>query len=88
MYVYSILENSRTEILKYSMNVNNGGAVSGLRPLACWDCGFESHRRHGYLSRVSVFFFCQLVVSASFGSLVQGNPIDCGVFSESDREAI
>ena len=19
----------------------------GLRPLACWDCGFESHRVHG-----------------------------------------
>jgi len=26
----------------------------GLRPLACWDCGFESHRRHGCLSVVSV----------------------------------
>jgi hypothetical protein len=25
-----------------------------LRPLACWDCVFESHRRHGYLSVVSV----------------------------------
>jgi hypothetical protein len=24
----------------------------GLRPLACWDYGFESHRRHGYLSWV------------------------------------
>ena len=22
----------------------------GLRPLACWDCGFESHRRNGFLS--------------------------------------
>ena len=26
--------------------------ASGLRPLACWDCGFESHRGHGYLSGV------------------------------------
>jgi len=26
----------------------------GLRPLACWDCGFESHRGHGCLSVVSV----------------------------------
>ena len=22
----------------------------GLRPLACWECGFESHRVHGCLS--------------------------------------
>jgi len=26
----------------------------GLRTLACWDCGFESHQRHGCLSFVSV----------------------------------
>jgi spore coat polysaccharide biosynthesis protein SpsF (cytidylyltransferase family) len=26
----------------------------GLRPLAFWDCGFESCRGHGYLSLVSV----------------------------------
>jgi len=25
----------------------------GLQPLACWDCGFESHREHGYLSFMS-----------------------------------
>jgi len=25
----------------------------GLRPLACWGSGFELHRRHGRLSRVS-----------------------------------
>ena len=24
-------------------------AAWSLRPLACWDCGFESHRGHGYL---------------------------------------
>jgi hypothetical protein len=26
----------------------------GLQQLACWDCGFESCRRHGCLSVVSV----------------------------------
>ena len=26
----------------------------GLRPLACWDCGFETRRRHGCLSFVNV----------------------------------
>jgi hypothetical protein len=30
----------------------------GLRPLACWVCGFESHRGHGYLSVVSIAW-CQ-----------------------------
>jgi hypothetical protein len=30
-----------------------GGRV-GLRPLAYWDCVFESCRRRGYLSLVSV----------------------------------
>ena len=36
----------------------------GLRPLACWDCGFESHRGHGYRSVVSVVC-CQVEVSAT-----------------------
>jgi hypothetical protein len=26
----------------------------GLYPLACWDCGFESHRGHGFLFLVIV----------------------------------
>ena len=26
----------------------------GMRPLACWDCGFEYSQRHEYLSLVSV----------------------------------
>ena len=34
-------------------------------PLACWDCGFESRRRHGCLSAVSVV--CQVVFCASGG---------------------
>jgi hypothetical protein len=29
----------------------------GLRPLACWGRGFESHREHGRLSVVSVVCF-------------------------------
>jgi hypothetical protein len=36
----------------------------GLRPLPCWDCGFESRRGHGCLSLVSVGC-CQVEVSAS-----------------------
>jgi len=42
-------ENTLKAIKKYN---NAGTAASGravygvgLRPLACWDCGFESHRR-------------------------------------------
>jgi len=29
----------------------------GLLPLACWDCGFESHRGRGCLSLMSVVCF-------------------------------
>jgi hypothetical protein len=49
----------------------------GLRPLACWDCGFESHRGHGCLSVVGVVC-CQEEVSATSWSLVQRSPTDCG----------
>jgi len=48
-----------------------------LRPLTCWDRGFESHRGHGYLSVVSVVC-CQVEVSATSWSLVQRSPSDCG----------
>jgi len=47
----------------------------GLRPLACWDCGFESHRGYRCLSLVSVVC-CQVEVSATGWSLVQ-SPTDC-----------
>jgi acyl dehydratase len=50
----------------------------GLRPLACWDCGFQSRRAHGYLSLAN-FMCCQVVVSATGRSLVQRSPTDCGV---------
>ena len=36
----------------------------GLRPIACWNCGFESRRGHGCLSLVWVVC-CQIEVSAS-----------------------
>jgi len=26
----------------------------GLRPLALWDCGFESRQQHGYVSFVTI----------------------------------
>jgi hypothetical protein len=52
----------------------------GLRPLACWEIGFEYSRGHGYLSVVSVVC-CQVEVR----SLVQGSPTKRGV-SECDRE--
>ena len=45
-------------------------------PLACWDCGFESHRGHGCLSVVSVVC-CQVEFSAMSWSLVQRSPTDC-----------
>ena len=34
----------------------SGRAVKGidLRPLACWDCGFEPHGGHGRLSVVNI----------------------------------
>ena len=41
----------------------------GLRPLACWECGFESRQRHVCLSVVSVVC-CQVEISASSWSLV------------------
>jgi len=40
------------------------GDLVGLRLLACWDCGFESCRRHRRLSLVSVVC-CEVEVSAS-----------------------
>jgi hypothetical protein len=64
-----------------------GRAVSGLglRPFACWDCGFEYRWGHGCLSLVSALC-CQVKVSALDQSLVQRSPTECGV-SECDREA-
>jgi hypothetical protein len=57
----------------------------GLGPLACWDYGFESRRRNGCLSLVSVVFW-QVEVSVLGWSLIQRSPTKYGV-SECDREA-
>ena len=48
----------------------------GLRPFACWDCGFESHWGQGCLSLLSVVC-CEVEVSASGRSLVQRSPTEC-----------
>jgi len=58
----------------------SGRAVQdvSLRPLACWNCGFESHRGHGCLSVVSVVC-CHVEVSVTSLSLVQRSPTDCSV---------
>jgi hypothetical protein len=62
-------------------------AVSGvgLWPLVYWDCGFESRRGHGCLSRVSVVC-CQVEVSARGRSLVRRSRTECGV-SDCNHEA-
>ena len=57
----------------------------GLRPLACYDCGFEYLRGHGCLSFVSVVC-CHIEISVSGWSLVLRIPAECGV-SECDLEA-
>jgi hypothetical protein len=49
-----------------------------MRPLACWDFGFESRRGHGCWSLLSVVY-CQVEVSASVWSITQRSPTDCGV---------
>ena len=50
----------------------------GLRPIACWDCGFESCRPHGCLSLLSVV--CGQVEVSDLGQLpVQRNPTESGV---------
>ena len=58
----------------------NGRAVlgEGLRPLAFWNCLFESRRGHECLS-FSIVVCCQVEVSAMSRSLVQRSPTDCGV---------
>jgi hypothetical protein len=53
------------------------GLRHSLRPFACWDCGFESHRGHGCFSVVTVVC-CQVEVSATDWSLVQRSPTNCG----------
>jgi hypothetical protein len=56
----------------------------GLRPFACWDCGFESCRGDGCLSLVRVLY-CRVEISVTGESLVQRSPTERGV-SECDLE--
>jgi len=64
----------------------SGHAVSGvgLQALTYWECGFETRRRHGCLSLVTIVC-CQVEVSATGPSLVHRSPTGCGVF-ECDPE--
>jgi len=59
--------------LKFIYADPSGRAVKdvGLRPLACWDCRFESCREHGYLSVVGVVC-CQVEVSVTDRSPSRG----------------
>jgi len=70
---------------KYPSGADSSGRAVlgvGLRPLSCWDCGFETRRKRGCLSLVNVVC-CQLRrTDHSSGS----SPTECGV-SECDREA-
>ena len=54
-----------------------------LRPLACWNCGVESRRGHGCLPRMSVVC-CQVEISATGRSHVQGIPAECARVVECD----
>ena len=56
-----------------------GRTVQGvvLRPLTCWDCGFESRSGHACVSVVGIVW-CQVEVSVTGWSLVQRSPTDCG----------
>ena len=47
----------------------------GLWPFACWDCGFESHLMHGWISVMSAVC-CQVEVCATSWSLAQRSPTD------------
>jgi len=49
----------------------------GLQPLACWDCGLESHQGHGYLTVVSVVC-CMIKFPARIWSHTQRRIPDFG----------
>jgi len=63
------------------ISVTGGRSVSAvrLRPVACWDCGFESRREYGCLSVASVVLTGTEISET-------GRP-QCGVF-ECDRESL
>ena len=74
-------------LTKYATFDPSGRAVYGvrLRPLASWNCGFESPRGHGCLSLMHVVC-CQVEVSELGRSLVQRKPTE-GSISECDHES-
>jgi len=49
-----------------------------LRPLASWDCGFESHRAYEGLSLVNVVCFEEEFCETN-RSLIYRSPTECGV---------
>jgi hypothetical protein len=64
---------------------SSGHVVQGIGvrwQLACWDCGFESHRGMDVYLFMSVMC-CLVEVSARGQSLLQRSPTKCGV-SECD----
>jgi hypothetical protein len=56
-------------------------------PLACWDCGFETHLGRGGLSCVSVVY-CQVEVSATAWSIVERSPNECDVITNNNNSNI
>ena len=60
----SLLVKNNTEVFNEQADPS-GSVVYGesLRPIACWNCGFESHRGHECLSVVSVVC-CQVEPSS------------------------
>jgi hypothetical protein len=87
-YLIRTYVNLRKYLAKFFLADPSGRAVQdvGLRPLACWDSGFESRRQQECLSIVSVVC-CQVEVSVSGYSLVQRSVTECGVSKKCDREA-
>ena len=74
---HHVLTVPNSEYVWLSTKTRRSQWLRGLRPLACWDCGFESHQRHGCLSVVGVMC-CRVEVSATSWSLIQRSPTDCG----------
>jgi hypothetical protein len=89
LFIYSSKEAVR-ELGIQSVEWEDGRSrwLRGLRRRSalptCWDCGFEFLRGLGCLSCVSVVC-CQVHVSATGRSLVQGSPTKCVCVKECDQ---
>ena len=64
--------------LCYVGSVTNVAIRVGLRPLAWWDCWFESRRDHGFCL-LWVMWVVQTEASVQDRSLIQGSPTEYGV---------